>query len=275
MRRLGLIGAGGMAETVLSALANELPARLDHLSILISQKRSASVDNLANQFGLRVAIVSDVRTDLAAFLADAPDVVVECAGHAAVRQHGATILGSGRDLILASIGALADEDLRADLERAAARGGARLILAPGAVGGIDALVAARLSGLESVLYTSRKPPRAWLGTPAERLVNLAALTAPAAFFEGTAREAAQTYPQNANVAATLALAGVGFDRTRVRLIADPTTDRNSHEVAVRGACANFTINMEGRPSPTNPKTSLTAGFSLARQVLNRVASMVI
>lgn len=273
MRRLGLIGAGGMAETVLSALADGLPARLDHLSILVLPQIGPPA--FLHQIGPRIASTSAVHTSLSAFLADQPDVVVECAAHAAVRQFGAAILESGRDLILASIGSLADDHLRMDLERAAAQGGARLILPAGAVGGIDALVAARLSGLESVVYTGRKPPRAWLGTPAERLLDLAALTAPAAFFEGTAREAARDYPQNANVAATLALAGAGFDKTRVRLIADPTTERNTHEVVVRSGCANFTINVEGRPSPANPKTSLTAGYSVARQVLNRIAAVVI
>ena len=273
MRRLGLIGAGAIAETVLATLAHGLPARLDHLSILVLSR--TQVDASLAQLGGRIAHTISVRTEIAEFLADAPDVVVECAGHAAVRQFGATILESGRDLILASVGALADDQLRTSLEHAAARGGARLILPAGAIGGVDVLVAARYSGLESVVYTGRKPPRAWLGTPADRLLDLMAITAPIAFFEGTAREAARDYPQNANVAATIALAGAGFDATRVRLIADPTTDCNIHEVAVRSACANFTIKLGGRPSPSNPKSSLTAGFSVARQVLNRVGAVVI
>jgi aspartate dehydrogenase len=266
MRRLGLIGAGGMAETVLSALAANLPAPLDHVSLL-TRGGSVSVPGVARE--------TSVRTDLAAFLADDPHLVVECAGHAAVRAYGAGVLESGRDLIVISIGALADDALRADLENAAQRGGSRLILPPGAVGGIDALAAARLSGLHDVVYTGRKPPKAWRGTPAERLLDLDALTQPATFFEGSARMAANTYPQNANVAATVALAGLGFDATRVRLVADPTITRNVHELSVCAACADFTIRLDGHPSPANPKTSLTAGYSVARAVLNRVATQVI
>jgi aspartate dehydrogenase len=268
MRRLGVIGAGGMAATVLSALAANLPAPLDHLSLLT---RGGSVSLATGD----VARATAIRTDLAAFLADDPDLVVECAGHAAVRAYGPAVLRSGCDLIIISIGALADDALRADLERAAQTGGARVILPPGAVGGIDALAAARLSGLLGVVYTGRKPPEAWRGTQAERLLDLDALTAPAIFFEGSARDAAGAYPQNANVAATVALAGMGFDATRVRLIADPTLTRNVHEVAVRAACADFTIRLDGHPSPANPKTSLTAGYSVARAVLNRVQSLVI
>jgi aspartate dehydrogenase len=142
-------------------------------------------------------------------------------------------------------------------------------------GGLDALGAARLSGLESVVYTGSKPPRAWKGTKAESLLALDTIDAPAAFYEGTAREAAQLYPQNANVAAAVALAGAGFEATRVRLVADPGLTLNVHEIAVRATCANFTIRLEGRPSPANPKTSLTAGYSLARSVLNASGRMVV
>ena len=151
----------------------------------------------------------------------------------------------------------------------------QLFLPSGAVGGVDILAAARLSGIEDVVYTSRKPPRAWCGTPAERLLDLDALMGEAMFFEGTARAAARDYPQNANVAATVALAGAGFERTKVRLIADPHVQRNVHEVSVRSSCADFHVRIEGKPSPTNPKTSLPTAFSIARLVLNRVATQVI
>jgi aspartate dehydrogenase len=98
---------------------------------------------------------------------------------------------------------------------------------------------------------------------------------PTTFFEGTAREAARDYPQNANVAATVALAGRGMDATRVRLVADPGIAYNLHEVSVRSSAAEFTIRLEGRPSPDNPKTSLTAGYSIAREVLNRILPVVV
>ena len=110
---------------------------------------------------------------------------------------------------------------------------------------------------------------------AEKLLALDTLTAPAIFFEGSARQAASEYPFNANVAATLALAGLGLDATQVRLIADPGISRNVHEVAVRSGCGDFTVRLEGRPSPSNPKTSLMAGYSVARDLINRAGPMVI
>jgi aspartate dehydrogenase len=273
MRRLGLIGAGGMAGTVLQALAAGLPEPLRHLAILVRPGGEARARALLDAH--RVADASVVRSDIAAFLADAPEVVAECAGHGAVRQHGAAVLRAGCDLVVIAIGALADEALHKTLEDAARAGGARLVLPPGAVGGIDALAAARLSGLEAVTYVGRKPPAAWRGTPAEALLDLAALPGPATFYRGTAREAARDYPQNANVAATVALAAGSFNLVRVELVADPGLTRNVHEVTVRSACADFTIRLEGRPSPANPKTSLTAGYSVARELLNRAGTTMI
>lgn len=275
LRHLGIIGSGGIAKLVLTTLAQQLRAPLAAVSILASARSRDKAQALLDGLGDALAASRRVHLALPDFLAARPDVVAECASHVAVRDHGPAILASGCDLIAVSIGALADDELRARLDAAAKAGHARLVLAPGAVGGIDALAAARLSGLESVVYTGRKSPKAWRGSPAEHLLALDSLTEPATFFEGSAREAAQDYPFNANVAATLALAGLGFDATQVRLIADPGITHNVHEFAVRSAAVNFTVRLEGRPSPDNPKTSLMAGYSVARELINRAGTIVI
>jgi aspartate dehydrogenase len=270
-----MIGAGGMAETVLSAVTEGLTAPLDYFGVLVRSGSEPRASALLERIGPKLARTRSVHTDIARLLADKPDAMVECAGHAAVRQYGEMILGGGCDFVVISIGALADDALRAALLSAAQRHGVRLVLPAGAVGGLDALGAARLSGLQTVTYTGRKPPAAWRGTPAERLLDLGALSAPAIFFEGTARQAATDYPQNANVAAAVAIAGLGFDATRVRLIADPKAARNVHEISVRAGCGDFDLQLEGRPSPLNPKTSLMAGFSVAREILNRSGALVV
>ncbi|ONG54209.1 aspartate dehydrogenase [Pseudoroseomonas deserti] len=275
LRHLALIGAGGMAGTTLQALAGRLPRKLAVLSVLARPGSEARAAALLDRDGPAIAETRVIFTSLPDMLAARPDFVAECAGHAAVRDHAEAILGAGVPLAVIAIGALAEAALHDRLLAASAAGGAPLILPPGAVGGIDALVAARLSGLEEVTYTGRKPPQAWRGTAAERMLDLSAVTTPVTFYEGTARGAARDYPQNANVAATVALAGAGFEATRVRLVADPTIARNVHEVSVRSTAADFTIRLEGRPSPANPKTSLTAGLSLAREILNRSGGLVI
>ena len=275
LQRLGMIGCGSIADLVLTTLARELPAPLAQISLLVSKRSRDQAQALLDRLGDGFAMSRVVHTSLETFLADAPEAVAECASHVAIRDHGPAILQAGCDFIVISIGALADDDFRVRLIESARAGGARLVLPPGAVGGIDALSAARLSGLESVIYSGSKPPRAWRGTLAETLLDLDALTQPTVFFEGSARVAAQTYPFNANVAATLALAGLGFDATQVRLIADPTITNNVHEFTARSACGSISIRMDGQASPGNPKTSLMAGYSVARELLNRAGAVVI
>jgi len=131
-------------------------------------------------------------------------------------------------------------------------------------GGIDALSAAQRVGLESVVYVGRKPPHAWKGTDAERLLNLTALNEPATFFSGSARLAAATFPKNANVAATVSLAGIGFDRTQVRLIADPNITENTHEFHAKGVFGEIQIRMSIKPLALNPKTSALTVWSAVR-----------
>lgn len=216
--------------------------------------------------------------DIAAFetVADlidwAPDLVVECAGHAGVRDACPALLRAGIPVILVSVGALGDDDLRATLEAAAAEGGAALEVSAGAIGGLDVLRAARLAGLDQVVYRGIKPPAAWRGTKAEQMIDLSALTAPAAFYEGDAAGAARDFPKNANVTAAVALAGPGFARTRVTLIADPTAARNRHELLATGAFGEMTVSLENEPLPANPRTSRLAALSLAQAVLRRFQS---
>jgi aspartate dehydrogenase len=269
--KLGLIGAGGMAATMLEAIAAHEPRLLDHLAVLVRDR--AKGEALVSRLGA-CARMASVHTDLGAFLHSGAGVVCECAGHGAVREHGAAVLAAGRDLVVASTGALADQALFDAMKAAAVKGGAQILLPAGAVGGLDALAAAKLKGTPRVTYLGRKPPGAWKGTKAEALLALDALTEPATFYEGSARDAARDFPQNANVAATVALAGVGFEATRVKLVADPTIARNLHELEVESDALRFSIRLEGVPSPANPKTSLTAGLSMARAVLNRDAVVV-
>ena len=133
----------------------------------------------------------------------------------------------------------------------------------------------RLSGLKSVRYRSVKPPIAWRGTPAEQQIDLDAIKQRTVFYRGGAGEAALKYPQNANVAATLALAGVGFEATEVELVADPAAPGNVHEIEVDGEAGSFTIRLQGRPSKSNPKSSALTAFSVARALLNESAVIVI
>lgn len=202
-------------------------------------------------------------------------LVVECAGHDAVDRHGVASLEAGCDLMVVSSGALADPARHDRLLSAARASGRQLIVPAGAIGGLDILGAARLAGLHEVRYRSRKPPAAWMGTPAQDLLDLDGLTEPAAFYRGTARAAARDYPRNANVVATLALATLGFERTEVELVADPAAAGNAHEIDALGVSGSISLRVESPASPTNPRTSMITAFSVARAVLDRRSALLI
>lgn len=264
---VAIIGFGAIARDLIEILAAQDSAP-ERVTVLVRPGREVKVQTALGAAGSVTSRLQDV-------LAMAPDVVVECAGHGAVADYGAEVLRSGTDLIVASVGALADADLAAMLEGAARKSGAQCVVPSGAIGGIDALGAARLSGLTSVAYTGTKPPSAWAGTPAEEACDLTGLRAPVTFFEGTARQAAQSYPKNANVAATLALAGLGMDNTTVRLVADPGATENIHAYSVASGTLEYSMQLVGKPSPRNPKTSRSTVYSIARAVLNRRAAIAI
>ncbi len=262
--RVGVIGLGGIGRTILR-LAATWPAI--EIAAVLLRRPDAAGGWLPDS--VRVA------GDAVALLEAGCDIVAECAGHEAVAGHVPTLLGAGIDCVIASVGALADPALEQALAGAAARGKARLIIPAGAVGGIDLLAAARLDGLARVTYRSRKPPAAWRGSPAERAIDLEAITTPTTFFRGTARQAARDYPKNANVAATVALGGVGFDRTEVELIAVPGNRENQHAITLEGAFGRAAIEIAGNPLPDNPRTSYLAALSLMRVLVNEAARIVV
>ncbi len=254
-----------MGRTVHEELRSNSRARVDF--VVETAERCKSVQRA---LGPTVTVVHSLGQ-----LPRLPDLALECAGHEAVTTFVADLLRKGVDTIIASVGALAEPGLPERLEAAATEGDAQLVLVPGAIAGIDALSAARVRSLDAVTYTGRKPPQGWLGTPAESKVDLRALREATVIFEGNAREAARLYPKNANVAAMVALAGIGMERTRVALIADPAVTRNMHKVRATGEFGELELEVANNPLPANPKTSALAAYSIVRAINNRVASMVI
>ncbi|PJI93119.1 aspartate dehydrogenase [Yoonia maricola] len=198
-----------------------------------------------------------------------PDLVIDCGGHQALAQHGPVALALGIDVMTVSLGALADRQVEQSLKDAATKGGARLHLVSGAIGGLDALRGASTGAIIEVSYIGRKPPGGWHGSPAEAVLDLDALTEAATHFSGTAREAALAYPKNANVAAAVALAGIGLDQTQVQLIADPTVTENLHEVTAKGDFGTFTFTIAGNGLPQNPRSSSLAAMSIVAALAER------
>lgn len=249
MKKIMILGFGAMAHEVLSRLPDGIRvgwivAREPHHAA-ISQLFDGKVQPLLHPQECQ----------------ETPDLVLECASQKAVEEYGEAILNRGWKLALISTGALADEALSQRLKQAIHKGGGELKILSGAVAGMDGLSAAREGGLESVTYLSNKSPESWRGSPAEALVDLDGVTKPTIFFEGSAREAAKMFPANANVAATIALMGVGMENTKVQLCVDPMTRHNTHKIQVNGRFGQFHIELSGNPLASNPKTSTLAALS--------------
>ena len=254
--RIGLIGGGVIARLFLQ---QSRCRAIDAGQVVAVMGRSEQSRGKALAREFEVAFVSK-REDLIALQ---PDVVIEAASHAAVREHAESLLSSGIAVIVLSAGALADDQLRERLERAAAQQRALLYVPSGGIGGLDALKAACAAGADEVTIAVNKPPVAWKNIPyVERLgIDLDQLNAAVTLFDGSAREGVPHFPANVNIAAALSLAGIGFDRTRLIIVADPALTLNTHYIRIRGPTGSIDVRIESVPSPDNPKTAMLACFS--------------
>jgi aspartate dehydrogenase len=250
--RVALLGGGTIARLVLE----HRPPGIE-VSAVVGRGPASRGAALAREFRLPYIVGRE------ALLAARPQAVLEAASHEAVREHLVPLLDAGVHVVVLSAGALADDGLRSAAEAAAARSGALFYVPSGGIGGLDALKTACLAGVEEVSIQVAKPPAAWKGIAfVEKTgVDLDRLKAPHVLFEGPAREGVPHFPQNVNIAAVLALAGVGMDRTRLKVVADPALTLNTHTIRVSGASGRITLVLENVPSPDNPKTSWLACYS--------------
>lgn len=206
-------------------------------------------------------------------LGRAADIVLECAPAAVFRDVAVPALEQGRTLVAISVGALLSN---ADLKALAERHGGRIVVPSGAMLGLDALQAAAQGEIHSVTMKTRKPPAGLEGAPhlVKNNIRLDNLKEPLRVFEGTAREAVLGFPANVNVAAAVSLAGIGPDRTRIEIWADPGEKKNVHSVHVVADSAEFTVTIAGVPSE-NPKTGRITALSVIAALRKLTGPLVI
>jgi aspartate dehydrogenase len=260
-----LIGCGAIGREIIEKLATETEICINQILV-----RSGKKARVSHEISGDIQIISSINE-----VQPVPDFVMECASHQAVAEFGPYFLSQGIDFGIISIGALSDPNLLKQLEVAAKNGGSQLVIVPGAIGGIDSLAAAGVANLEEVIYTSRKPPLSWKGSPADKSYDLTKIEKPTIIFQGSAGVAAQLYPKNANVAATIALAGLGFDQTQVTLVADPEVDNNTHQFEARGSFGELNVTISGNPLPRNLKSSALTAYSAVRVIKNRAQRVCI
>jgi aspartate dehydrogenase len=238
--KLGIIGCGAIGTDV--ALAADAMSDIEKIYLFDIKKTAA--ETLCSK--LKKASVQPFET----FLPDV-DVVFEAASQQAVVQYAARSLEAGKDIIIMTIGSLFDDALRKNLEHAARVHHRRIYLPSGAVCGIDGVLAASVEKLDSVTLVTTKPP-ASLGKSVERRTIV---------YKGNARDAIKKFPRNINVAACLSLAGIGFDDTKVEIVADPVATRINHKILAHGRFGRLRAEVENMPNPKNPQSSYMASLS--------------
>ena len=206
-------------------------------------------------------------------LADHADVIVECAPAAVFSDVAGPAIAKGRTLLPLSVGALVNT---AHLVDDARKTGARIIVPTGAIIGLDTVRAMAVGEIHEVTLQTRKPPNGLAGAPhlVNNHIDVSGLSDPLMVFKGSAREAAIGFPANVNVAAALGLAGIGVDRTQVEVWADPTIDRNFHQVSVSSDSGEAIMTIRNIPSKENPRTGLIVSNSVIATLQRLTAPLV-
>lgn len=189
------------------------------------------------------------------------ELVIEAATQEALETIAPSTLRRGKDLMVLSVGGLLDHD---DWVELALQTGSRIYVPSGAIVGLDGVKGAAIGHLTAVTMITRKPPKALAGAPfvVEHHIDLDSFTEPTLIFEGSAREACRGFPANVNISAALSLAGIGADRTHLRILVDPKGTRNVHDIEVVGEFGRFSIHLENEPSETNPRTGKLTYLSI-------------
>jgi aspartate dehydrogenase len=262
------VGLGGFG-AIGGALARRLDRGLPGLRLV-----AVSARDVGRAERRIAALARPVPVVTLAELATLADVVVECAPAAVFREVAEPALGAGRIFVPVSVGQLLEH---ADLIGLAERTGARIVVPTGALLGLDAVRAAAEGEIRSVTMVTRKPPQGLAGAPyLERHgIDVAGLRAPQKVFEGSARDGARGFPANVNVAAALSLAGIGPERTRLEIWADPHVTRNTHRIVVEADSARFEMQIENVPTEENPRTGRITALSVIAALRRLTASLCV
>ena len=234
--------------------SGQIPATLTHVFDESKEKSELLVEKLTN----KPEIVENSH-----LLSSNPiDLVVEAASQDAVKDVSLSVLQNKKDLLIMSVGALLDESIYDILSDACDHYKKTIYLPSGAIAGLDGIKSVK-DELESLSITTTKHPRSLKGAKffENSDINLDEINSPTVIFEGTAKEAVPLFPANINVAALLSLTGIGSEKTGVKIVADPNTDKNTHHIVAEGKFGKMTFTIENYPDESNPKTSRLAILS--------------
>jgi aspartate dehydrogenase len=259
--KVGLIGCGAIGTSIAEGIRDGRAG-----DVILSAICDVDDDRLSRLRGRLQGDVVSVSSPGELLTRGDLDLIVEAANQGVVKDHAESAIVSGKSLMIMSVGALRDEELQGRLERLAGENGVRVYVPSGAICGLDGVKAAAVAGLDSVEITTTKHPRSLAGAPylEEHGIDLESISEPRTIFQGTASEAAKAFPKNVNVAVALSLAGIGVQRTMVRIVADPNATRTQHEVLATGEFGELRTRVRNVLHPENPRTSYLAVLAAIR-----------
>ncbi len=259
--RITIVGCGSIG----SKLAKAADEMAEVKRIYLMDEDIPKAEGLASKLN-KAIVIKDIEEELYH-----SDLVIEAASQRAVTEIVPKIISRGVDIMIMSVGALVDDAFREIIREKAIQSEAKIFIPSGAVCGTDGLRSSAVGELEEVELITTNGPKSLEGINwiMEHSINLDKITERTTIFSGTARDAVKLFPRNVNVAATVALLGVGFDMTKVTLVLDPEIHSNSHELRVRGEFGQMTCHTYNVLAPDNPKTSHLAAMS-AISALKRI-----
>jgi len=255
LKKIGLLGCGAIGTQIAQAIdSGKINATLTHVYDQSRESAELLVSKLKNK--------PEIVTNSHLLSSNPVDLVVEAASQDAVRDVALSVLQNRKDLMIMSVGALLDESVYEILSDACKEFKKTIYLPSGAIAGLDAIKSVK-DELESLSIITTKHPRSLKGAKffENSDINLDSITEPTVIFEGFAKEAVTLFPANINVAALLSLSGIGSEKTKVKIIADPATDKNTHHIEAAGKFGKMTFTIENVPDVNNPKTSRLAILS--------------
>ncbi|MCY3825400.1 MAG: aspartate dehydrogenase [Nitrospinae bacterium] len=262
--KLGVVGLGVIGKAVVKAAdEGKIPVDIPVAATRTPEKVKDFLASLKNPPRM---------TDMAGVAQEA-EVVMEASGGGTVEAICHESFARGKDVIINSVGALLD---RNDLLEEAKSGGSRIFVPSGAIIGLDGLKGASAGGMESVTMTTRKPPESLKGAPyiEAQGIDLDAIDEPTVIFEGNPLEACKAFPANVNVSAAVSFAGIGPHRTKLRVVCDPTVNRNIHEVEAVGEFGRSFIRIENVPSE-NHRTGILTYLSAFSFLRDRTSTLIV
>ncbi len=262
MKSIGIVGCGAIGRALLKAVEEgKLKVRVAGVTSRTEKSARAFLATLHNP---------PLYLDLTSLIPRS-DLIVEAAGGAVVRELAEKVFAAGKDLMIISVGALLDHPEIIDRARAS---GCRLFLPSGAIAGLDGIKSACVGAVSSVTITTRKPPEGLEGAPylVKKKILLTGLREEREVFSGSAREACRGFPANVNVSGAVSLAGLGPDKTTVRILAVPGLKRNCHDIDVAGEFGRLSVRVENVPTE-NPRTGRLAALSIIRSIQDAADSV--